>query len=351
MNAATLVGYVLVPLFGVFLCIAPLLTRPTVQFGVRVPPAHLTAPVIRRARRGFLWLSAVVAICATAVLIAVGSDTPWTSRLILIVEILLDFGCYWWTRQRIVRVKSAEDWFAGQRQTIVADTSWRAEPPRFPVGWLVPAVTVIAATVVIGILRYPQLPAHLSSGGHQVATSPVNAFAVIIGQLYVTGVWTGVLVLAYRSRPDLDTGDPAASLRGYRTALRWFARAALVLLACIDLTLFLSGLQKWQVVRLPAVLIGLPAALGLVTLIVTVVLAARERARAVGPARAVDRDDDRFWKAGFVYVNRDDPAVLVSARIAVGWTPNLGNPTARLLVAGFLSIPIGLVILKYVTGT
>jgi hypothetical protein len=44
-------GYVLVPLFGVFMCIGPVVTRPTVQFGVRVPPEYSAAPVIRRERR------------------------------------------------------------------------------------------------------------------------------------------------------------------------------------------------------------------------------------------------------------------------------------------------------------
>jgi hypothetical protein len=38
MNAAPLTGSFAVPLFGVLMCTAPAVTRPTVQFGVRVPP-------------------------------------------------------------------------------------------------------------------------------------------------------------------------------------------------------------------------------------------------------------------------------------------------------------------------
>jgi len=26
----------------------------------------------------------------------------------------------------------------------------------------------------------------------------------------------------------------------------------------------------------------------------------------------VNRDDDRFWKGGLIYVNRDDPAIMAS---------------------------------------
>jgi uncharacterized membrane protein len=40
----------------------------------------------------------------------------------------------------------------------------------------------------------------------------------------------------------------------------------------------------------------------------------------------------------------------VGARVTFGWTVNLGNPIAWLLVAGFLAIPAMLVILKVATG-
>jgi hypothetical protein len=59
--------------------------------------------------------------------------------------------------------------------------------------------------------------------------------------------------------------------------------------------------------------------------------------RGLVPAAGTDRDDDRFWKAGLLYVNREDPAIVVGARFGVGWTPNLGNPVAWLLIAGFVA--------------
>ena len=354
MRAAVAVGYVLVPLFGMFMCVGPVVTRPTVQFGVRVPPEYRAAPVIRRERRTYQWRSAVIAICAVVALIAWGARESWVpSRVILLAELTADMGCFWWAHRRITSVKSAEGWFAGRRQTVVADTSWRSERQAFPVGWLLPAALVIVATLMVGVFRYPHLPAHIGLSGHRVATSPLSAFAVVLGQVYATGLWSAVLVLVYRSRPDLDTADPAASLRAYRKALGVFGRAGLVLLACVDLTLLLAALQLWQIVRLSGsgdILVLVPFGLGLGGFFCAVVRAGAVRAGAAGGATAKDRDDDRFWKAGIVYVNRDDPAVLVGARVAFGWTVNFGNPTAWLLIAGFLAVPAGLVALKLVTG-
>jgi len=353
MTTGALIGYLLVPLFGVFLYIAPLVSRPTVQFGVRVPPAHISAAVIRRERRDFQWRSAIVAICATAAVIAVGGHQAWQSRLILIVEFVADLGCFWLAHRRITKVKAAENWFAGQRQTVVADTSWRAQPQPFPIEWLLPAVAVIVATVIIGIVRYPHLPAHLDRSGHRVATSPVSAFTVVVGQLYVTGLWTWVLALVYRSRPDLDTADPAGSLRSYRRALSAVARAMLIMLACVDLTLLLAALRLWQIWRVSggaAALVALPAGLGLIAVLTTSVLAGRARARTAVTAGAVDRDDDRFWKGGFAYVNRDDPAVMVGSRAGFGWTPNLGNPATWLFIAGLVTVVAALVIIRFAVG-
>lgn len=354
MSAAVLVGDVMVLLFGGFMCVGPLVTRPSLRFGVRVPPGYAEAPVIRRERRAYQWRSILVAIGALAALIALGGHTSrWPSRVILITEVGADLGCFWWAHHQIAKVKSAEGWFAGRRQTVVADTSWRGEPEAFPARWLLPAVAVIAATVIVGVLRYPHLPAYLTRGDHRVATSPASAFAVVVGQLYATGLWTGLLVLVYRSRPDLDTADPAASLRSYRKALGAFGRAGLILLACVDASVLLFALHLWHVLHLSGganLLVALPVAAGLAGFLVTVVGAGRAPARTVAGAQATDRDDDRYWKGGIVYANLDDPALLVGARVAFGWTVNLGNPIAWLLVAGFLTLPAGLVIVKVATG-
>jgi uncharacterized membrane protein len=344
-SAGILIGYVVAPLFGVFLCVAPLVSRPTVQFGVRVSPDRVAAPVIGRERHRYAARSAVVAFTATAVVFATGAHAPaWLSRIILALMIAVDAGLFWWAHRGIARVKSAEGWFAGRRQTVVTDTAWRTDPARFPAVWLIPAVAIIVATALVGVLRYPHLPARLdTSGGRHVATTPASAFATLIGQLFVTGLWTALLSVAGRFRPDLDTGDPAGSLRAHRQAFGLVARAGLVLVACIDLTLALAALRKWQIAGLPTGLGILPAVVGLAGLLAVVVQAGRIRRRAGAVAAGSDRDDDRFWKAGLVYVNQDDPALMVSARFAFGWTPNLGNRRAWLIVAGVAAVMAGLI--------
>jgi uncharacterized membrane protein len=363
MIAATLTAYFIVPLFGVLMCTAPAVTRRTVQFGVRVPPGHVDAAVIRRERRAYQWRTAVVAVSCTAIAIIVRADgSRWLPRVVLLVEAAADLGCYWLARKRIATVKTAENWFAGLQQTVATDTSWRTQPQRFPIRWLTPAIAVIAATVIIGIARYPGLPSRLATGlvtptTHRVPKSPVSAFSVVIAQVYVTGMWTGLLMLVYRSRPDIDSADPAASLRSYRRLLTAFARAALTLLALLDVSLLLVGLQQWRVYRLAgaaAALPLLPFVAGVLILVIAAVWAGRARLHSgdqrPGPAAGSDRDDDRLWKAGLFYVNRNDPAIVVPARFGVSWTLNLGNRAAWLIIAGIIAVPAGLEVIGIAAG-
>jgi uncharacterized membrane protein len=362
MNAGALTGEVLVPFAGVMLCIAPAVTRPTVPFGVRVPAERARATVIRRERYAYTWRTAAIGVCCTAAaLLLHGHGSWWLTRIILLLEVAGDFGCFWIARNKISAVKQAEHWYAGHRQIVATDTRWRADPPRFPVRWLIPALVVITATIIVGAVRYPGLPARLTIGfgGREVAKSVVSVFGMVVGQLWVTVLWTGLMLIVYRSRPDIQAADPAASTRRYRRYLVAVTQAVLTLAALVDLTLLLAALRNWQVYQLSgpgSALLILPFAAGLVVLGVVSFRTGQGgfRLAAHGPGYSqpagTDRDDDRFWKAGLIYHNRDDPAIMVSARFGVGWTFNVANPVAWLIIASIVAVPAGLVAISAAAG-
>ena len=366
MSTATLSGQVIVPFFGTMLCITPAVTRPTVPFGVRVPPERARATVIRRERYAYAWRTAAIGVCCTVAALLLWDHGPWwLTRIIALLEVVADLGCFWIARRKIAAVKHAEDWYAGHRQVVATDTSWRTDPPRFPVRWLIPALTVIAVTVIVGVIRYPDLPARVAAGwsatGHRVPKSVISVFAIAIGQVYVTAVWTGLMLLIYRSRPDIEAADAAASTRRYRRFLAAWTRAFLTLVALVDLTLLLVALHNWQVYRLSGLgsaLPLLPLVIGLVILAAVIVhtgqggfrLPGGGRSGVGGPGPGTDRDDDRFWKAGLIYHNRDDPAILVGARFGVGWTFNVANPMAWLVLTALVTGPAGVAAIIIAVG-
>jgi hypothetical protein len=54
---------------------------------------------------------------------------------------------------------------------------------------------------------------------------------------------------------------------------------------------------------------------------------------------------------GLIYIDCDDPAIMVGNRFGVGWTPNLGNPKARLNYGGIPAIIAVLVVVRVAAGT
>jgi uncharacterized membrane protein len=362
MTAATLAAVSPVLVLGALMCLMPAVTRPTLQFGIRVPRERARASVIGRERRAYYRRTAAIGVCCTLAALAVavpGHWPSWLSRVILLPELAADFGCFRVARRRIAAVKDADHWFEGLRQTVVTDTTWRTDPPRFPVRWLIPALTVTAATAVIGALRCPGLPASIVNGsGHRVSTSAASAL-IMGGQLYFTTVYTALLLIVHRSRPDIESADPAASTLRYRRFLAAFTRALLTMVALIDVSLLLIALPDWQVYRpsgTERALPVLPFAAGVLLLAFVAVRAGQGGSRLNGnvrglaPVTGTDRDDDRFWKAGLFYVNRDDPAIVVGARFGVGWAANFGNPAAWLLVTGFVAWWAGLAVLGAAAG-
>jgi uncharacterized membrane protein len=167
------------------------------------------------------------------------------------------------------------------------------------------------------------------------------------------------MLIVHRSRPDIEAADPAASTLRYRRFLAATTRALLTMAALADLGLLLIALPDWQVYRLSGIgraLPVLPFAAGLLLLGAVAARTGQGGSRLNGNVRGLalaagtDRDDDRFWKAGLLYVNRDDPAIVVGARFGVGWTPNFGNPVAWLIIAGTVAAWAGLAVIGAAAG-
>ena len=54
----------------------------------------------------------------------------------------------------------------------------------------------------------------------------------------------------------------------------------------------------------------------------------------------MDVDEDRYWKGGLIYMNRQDPSVFVEKRFGVGWTMNLANPRGYIVIVTFSLIAV-----------
>lgn len=353
------------PLIAVIGWLLPRLQRPTLPFGVRIPPDRVTAPVVVRNIRAYRLRVAVTGIAIVAVTAVLLSTLgPATAAATVPALLLSTAGYYLLARKDIRRSKAAENWYAGARQAVVADTGLRTDPERVPWPWTLPVVAVVLVTAVVGIVLYPSMPAVIATNykngiadGFQAKSAFTVAVPVLI-QVFISGLVVLIVAVSFRSRPVLDPAAPRRSSVQYRVFLRRISRAMLAMMTCVNLSTLLVWSQVWQG-RQPGSWTGLAStaliALGVVGLIVVSVRTGQGGSRVRIPdgelaaehTGAVERDDDRFWRAGgLCYVNKEDPSMLVPKRVGIGWTVNFGNPWGALVLVAPLVLILGITLLS-----
>ncbi len=356
----------LVNLFGpvlglVVLWLLPTMNRRTLPFGIRVPAAHADAPVIAAQLRTYRrWiLGAGIVVVAAAAALTYLLPMPVAQGVALLAVVAVWLPAFLRARREIGAAKEREGWYDGLRQGVVADTSLRTEPVRFPWLWAAPAVLLCAVTAVLGVVRYPDLPptlvTHWDLSGtpdRTTATSVGSAFALVFVQVAMTVLLVGLMWASIRFRPDLDAAAPKVSAHQYRGFLLATAKAVLVLAALVDVSMLVISWQMWGGGgQLPAGVVILPILVGTAVVIGSAIRTGQSGSRlpadgAAGAGTAeedtgvVQRDDDRYWPVASFYVNRDDPAMFVPKRLGVGWTVNFGNPKGIALCAAILLAPL-----------
>ena len=339
----------LVAVVTVFAALLPGLARPTLPFGVRITHDRVTDPAVTHQKAIYLRLLVVAGLLAVAGVVLIGGDFVWPSVLAVV-----DFGIYLRANHAVRVAKRDGRWGQDKREGVTVDTSFRTDPVRLPWTHLVPAAVITVVTFVVGLVRYGGLPADLvrftGFGVNPDGTEPVTwarAFEPVLIQLGIVVLVPLVALAVLRARPDLDAARPRGSARRYRVYLRGVATMTFWLAAALTLGLAVSALQVWHLV--PAgtgwrVATYVPLAVMVVVLVVwdRRVGSAGHRLPAepgeeTEESPVVQRDDDGHWYlGGLVYVNRQDPAAFVHARIGHSWTMNLANPVTWLVLAAVL---------------
>ncbi len=360
MTVAIALSSVLCVLVLVIALVLPSINSPTVPFGVRVPALHATDPTIARQTRIYRWRVLVSGIVVAGIGVATYSVTrePLLLPLSVLAVVGVWNGCFALANHEIRAAKAAGGWYEGVRQGIAVDTELRTDPPRFPWLWLTPALIIIVVTVVIGVLSYPSMPAtlvvHYARGvpNRLAAKSIGTAFSLVFVQIGATAVLGGIAAAIVRSsRSDLDPAHPVSSAHWHRQYLGLGAKALLGLVAMIDLGLLGSALLMWTgtvTAWAPAVIV-VPILAGVAVTITVLGRHNRVRVENDEDTGIAHRDDDKYWRNGLFYVNREDPALFVPRRFGIGWSLNFGNPRAAILAAGIVVV-IGLVVILRLVG-
>jgi len=351
---------------GIFL-IYPRIARRGLLFGVYVGEETCDGEAARSITRGWyrgIWATLAVCVAAGAALSAatahpLASVGPICLLLLGFVTLYL----------RAYRQAGA---LAARGAAPVAVAPLVAPPPSSPI---LPAIAV-AAGIACGAYaighawsHYAELPArvpsHFGFSGEPDAWQSKDPVTVLLPALLTLVVGTGMGVMSWlvlhakRALRAADRGASLAAQMRFRTAMTRFLAGV---------SLLTTALLTWLSVSMVRVGLGLAPGLGkgpmvLVALLLafslggTVLIAFRygqggaRLEQAAGAAPLTNGlADNSHWVLGMFYVNRDDPSIMVERRFGFGYTVNLGNPRAVLLLGVFLAAVLGLTIAAIVTS-
>ncbi|HWD01308.1 MAG TPA: DUF5808 domain-containing protein [Amycolatopsis sp.] len=354
MIVAIILSSVLCALVLVLGLVLPAINSPTVPFGVRVPERNAHDPAVVRQTRVYrrrVLLGGMAAVAIGVVLFVLTGDAVLLPVTVLLL-VGVWYGCFFLANHELRAAKATGGWYEGVRQGAAVDTALRTDPPRIPWLWLAPAVIITLATAVIGIVLYPSMPetlvVHYANGtpDRTAAKSVGTVFSLVFVQAGVTVLLAGIAAgIVLRSNADLDPAHPADSARWHRQYVSLGARALLGLVAMIDLGMLGSSLLMWTgtVASWAPLVVVIPILVGVVVAVVVLARSNHARDQSGEDTGLTHRDDDRYWRGGLFYVNRDDCSLFVPRRFGLGWTLNFGNPRVAILFVAVLAL-IGLAI-------
>jgi uncharacterized membrane protein len=358
-----LFGFILL-FVGCYSLLMPSLTRRDILFGVTVAPDARSSAAGRRIIAGYrltvaIFTVALLGLFAAAYFAAPDGwfASPWLAlsliAVIAIVEIPYLAAYRASTRLRVLAGSSASPASAPAAELVPRHYS-----DYVPWIWEVLPVAIIAATAAYLATQYASAPAiipiHFDAAGNPngyATKSIASYFALVWAQLGMEVVITGLSLLVVGSKAVPGPADMRFR-RAWLRALFGLKMLVMLLFAFLSVVIAEAAASGKGPKTL---LIIVPIAFAAVVIIGVGALAVRTGqggARLGSPAEtATDRTDDRHWFLGAIYHNGSDPAIFVERRFGVGWTPNVGNPRAILVIVLILATPIAIVILSVVAST
>jgi uncharacterized membrane protein len=353
-------------ILGALLIIGPHVSRRGLLFGVYVGEAAAKGEAASRITR--MWtirmLLALCATCAAGITIGMLDRPVWA---VPITTILLLIGFYW------TYVDAHR-----HSQTLAApappSVSVGALAPASPVRLVLPFVTLAVvfslgvSSLVYAGMQYEGLPDkfpfHFGPTGepdHWVAKSPQAVFLLPAVNLLVSPMLVGVAFLIANAKRSLRHERKGVSLDAQRRfhqvlTIMFCLLAMLISVMLATVTFSMIQVALGHASRLSWLTMIGGASIGVLSVGMIVLVALRYGQGGSKLERDVEDAplagalaDNRHWYLGLIYVNREDPSMIIERRFGIGYTMNLGNWKAVALLAGFLFLTLCILILSMET--
>lgn len=331
----------------------PYLIKRTIAFGVTIPEQHIQDEQLSLYKKQYT----MFALTSSFLLILIFCLWVLFQRpaedVLILISTVIEFGIifisialYFYFHGKTKAYKDEMQWTQRLKQVGVTDLSVRSEDSLPP--WY---IYLFPMVITLGLMGYTvfqydllpdQIPTHWGPTGEPDAfteKTPFSAIQLLLFLLLLQLMLLGVQLGMKFSGIKLSATNLAAS-KNRQVTLRktssWFSFFTVLLITMLfsffQLTTIHPELYSHSVlnVLLPFGVLFL-LLVGSVILILKVGRADKFSQGTVDES-IMDIDEDRYWKAGLFYINKNDPSIFVEKRFGIGWTINFGNPIGYLIL-------------------
>lgn len=341
----------------------PYLLKPHIVFGVTIPEGHTEDSVLMTYKKRYSFFVMMTGIIAIIILLIFCLNNSSEESIILsgvasqLSVLLVSMGLYVYFHIRTTKRKKEQSWGANLKKVRIADLTSHSNDEMLP-----NYIFALPMIITIGLIAYtatqyeamPDLiPTHWGPNGQPDAFTEKNPFSVIallLISFIMQGMMIGVNATTKKSGIRLNPAKRSSS-KVQQLSFRKYTSYFLFLtsLATTILTSFLHITTIHEDIVSSVFMISMPFGFLFVILLATVIYAfkvgqggARIPVEEEEPIEGVtDFDDDRYWKAGVFYINKEDPSIFVEKRFGIGWTINFGNPIGYLIIF----VPLALILI------
>lgn len=344
------------------LAFIPYWTRKTENFGVSIPASQYNRSDFKAMRKKYTTSLVIINLILFSILIIASFKLQESTIIILfncviVIYIIFTFLFYLPFHFQMKKIKEKENWHEELKQTIVIDPKFRNEKLVISHYWyIIPAIITIFTFLFTWFVyeNIPaQVPTHTSFSGEVTYNEKTigNVFMLPFTQLFIIGLFFGIHFIIKFSKQQISSDNPKVSkqqniiFRRRMSLFLFFTCTVMTLMFLfMQLTIVYQTLLQYQefVVFLSVTFVML----GVIVLSVTT---GQGGSRVKIPHEEnrpqIERDDDRYWKLGQFYFNKNDPSIFVEKRFGIGWTNNWAHPLSWIFIIVIIALAIGLPII------
>ncbi len=289
-------------LLGFSMAAMPYIVSKTIAFGVRVPSKEFKDPYLRKLR--VIWVLVNLVVFSIVGLTDVIDFTNQTTSVWLILLLVYNLSIFIVFNTIVKKYKGTKNWNVNNKVVVPLMN----ETKQFKLTYIFVYLLIIVITFVV------------------CSYYDVISFKLFSDQLLASTIFSVAALTGARSRKQISSVAPKQSFLVV-TNFRYRVIVSLSILGYILVSMMALQYFKDMEILDQQLFKQILSGVFIVYLMIFVhmLYAGNKRNRDEVESDLLEHNDDKYWKLGLIYVNKNDSSIFVEKRNSIGWTVNFGN--------------------------